>query len=135
MKNQNTPKDILMEIINTECGINPNIDIEFEESDDPAEEILEESEFFKSIDEFVIKFFENRFNIEIKQYNNDIQKSSDEFICRKNLELFRVYIEEIFPLEFEMNLYTMDQNAFYIKRKYLRNIHNILCNEFNNALK
>jgi len=75
------------------------------------------------------KFFEQRFDNELKHYNNNKEKATDEFITRKNLELFRYYIEETFLLYNELynndNLEVM--NTLYKIRRELRDIHNYLC--------
>jgi len=75
------------------------------------------------------KFFEQRFHNELKQYNGDTEKATDEFITRRNLELFRYYIEETFLLYDE--LYNKknpeEMNKLYSIRASLRDIHNCLC--------
>jgi hypothetical protein len=135
MKNQKTPKDILMKIIMGECNIE-NIDLDDEEMSE--EEIVQNiilTELVREIFTFTIKFFENRFIKELKQYNSEEKKAYDEFSCRRNLELFRFHIEEILPLQFEMGLIRDSKDIYHTRIKYFRNIHNRLCIEFNGQIK
>lgn len=133
MEKQKTAKDILIEIVMTECDTK-NI-MQLDEENMSEDEISDRVSMVLEIYKFTIKFFENRFIKELKQYNNDEKKAYDEFICRRNLELFRFHIEEILPLQFDMGSLRVPGYIYYTKIKYFRNLHNCLCNEFNNTLK
>jgi len=76
--------------------------------------------------EITKKFFEQRFTNDLKQYNNNEERATDEFVTRKNLELFRYYIEETFLLYDELYDGTGEIHKLYIRRE-LRDIHNYLC--------
>jgi len=73
--------------------------------------------------ELTKKFFTQRYENELKRYNNDIKKISDFFIAKKNLELFNIFIEETLPL---LEKYLIDID-FKIIKKELRSTHHQLC--------
>jgi len=75
--------------------------------------------------EISIKYFNIRFQNNLKHYNNDEIKAYDLFSARKALEYFNIYVEEIYFIGKEET-----QNRFTF-RKELRNIINVLHNVVN----
>jgi hypothetical protein len=127
-----TPKDIIMDTLHKECIVDP-YDILFDDGNMNVIEIVNLKSSIKIINEFVIQFFTNRFSIELKQYNNDALKASDDFICKKNLELFRLYVEEIFPLQYKLDMLKVNKEEYRWIMNYLRGIHLSLCEKIKNG--
>lgn len=63
---------------------------------------------------------EKRFNNEIKQYNNNVERACDEFVARKNLEYLNIFVEEFLLLDRE------EHKLYKEVRKHMRDlVHNL----------
>jgi len=73
--------------------------------------------------ELTYQILANRFQNELRHYNNDEEKAYDVFVAKKNLNYLRVYIEEFLLLdkkEIEIEFYEKVQKHM---RALLENLH------------
>lgn len=86
------------------------------------------TESFDKAYDLAIEILSTRFANELKQYNGNAEKAYDEFVFRKNLDYFRIFIEEFLFLD-----KTDDEIPFYvIVQRHLREILNHLYAEIQN---
>lgn len=73
--------------------------------------------------ELTYRILDNRFQRELKHFNNDEEKAYDVFVAKKNLDYLRVYVEEFLLLdkkEVEIEFYKRVQKHM---RALLENLH------------
>jgi hypothetical protein len=88
-----------------------------------SEDYREEGKSTEAIEkafDLTYSIIEQRFNNELKQYNNDEEKAYDELSARKNLNYLRLYVEECLLSDRE------DIDFYKAVRKHMRDLVNNL---------